>query len=349
MSTCPKPNDRRPPWPVMLLTGALGSGKTTLLRHVLQDPALKGTLVVVNELGDIGLDHQLVERIDEEVILLRSGCLCCSMRLSLASTLQDVHRRWMSGAIEHLHRVVIETTGMRRPGPVLATLATHPLTSNVFQVASVVTTVDAEHGARQLQDRPEVAEQIAVADLLLLTKTDRIVASELTAWPARLRQRNPYAEHVAVVRGRIDAQRLLRASPLDPKRGTRMSVAGSPAGPARATSMWSGPPRPSACRLRRRSTGTTSWPGSAASSTGTGTVPRVKAILDVAGCDLPVVVHGVHRTFYEPATLACWPAGEHRSRVVIIHDGLPAEAIAELRAASWATPPAMKCSRQWPS
>src|ERR1700722_5757927 len=158
--------------PVNLLTGSLGAGKTTLVRRLLADPALSGTAVLINEFGEIGLDHHLIERIDETVVLLRSGCVCCTIRGDLARAIRDLHSRRERGTVPAFSRLVVESTGLADPYPILSTIKADPVLRHHFRAGFVITTVDAVNGLSQLDRYTETMRQVAVADRLVLTKTD---------------------------------------------------------------------------------------------------------------------------------------------------------------------------------
>ena len=162
--------------PVTLLTGFLGSGKTTLANRLLRRPSFANTAVIVNELGEIGLDHLLVERGDDSVLLLDSGCLCCALQGGLRETLADLFVRRAAGSVPRFERVVIETTGVADPGPIANALVLDALLRAEFRLAAIVTTVDALHATRQLSEEPEAVRQIVLADVLIATKTDLVCA-----------------------------------------------------------------------------------------------------------------------------------------------------------------------------
>src|SRR5262249_53567052 len=161
--------------PATLLTGFLGSGKTTVLNHVLKQPGMAGTAVIVNEFGEIGIDHLLVEKSTDDVVLLNSGCLCCTVRSDIVDTLLNLFTGRAAGRIPDFSRVGIETPGLAAPAPILHTLISDPLVAARYMLDGVVTTVDAVNGAGTLDRQPEAVKQAAVADRLLLTKTDLAV------------------------------------------------------------------------------------------------------------------------------------------------------------------------------
>src|SRR6185295_18264207 len=183
-----------------LITGFLGAGKTTLLNRLLRDPALKNAAVIINEFGEIGLDHLLVEHVEDGVMLLATGCLCCTVRGDLVNTLEKLLRGLDNGRMS-FNRVIIETTGLADPAPVLHTVMVHPYMQLRFRLDGVATVVDAVNGAATLDAHQEAVKQAAVADRIVLTKTDLIDTTERHAALAALRERlaalNPAAPVIA--------------------------------------------------------------------------------------------------------------------------------------------------------
>ncbi len=185
--------------PVFLLTGFLGSGKTTLLNALLKAPEFANTAVVVNEFGEIGLDHFLIERSQDNVVLLEAGCLCCTISDSLHETLAELNARRVRGEIPAFTRVVIETTGLADPAPIVSTLLGNRLVTDHYRLDAVIVTVDAQHVVEGIKAHPEVAKQIAVADRLVLTKAD--LAPPDTGLFEQLKQLNPVAPIITSTEG----------------------------------------------------------------------------------------------------------------------------------------------------
>jgi G3E family GTPase len=313
--------------PVILITGFLGSGKTTLLQRLLADPALGDTAVLINEFGEIGLDHHLLQRVDDAIVLLQSGCLCCTIRGDLSLAMKDLHARRERGEVPWFKRLVVESTGLADPFPILSTVQADPVLRHHFRLGNVITTVDAVNGAAHLARHPESVKQVAIADRLVLSKTDLADDPTTVAVLAEVRRLNPsaplwrsadvidadallshdvfalatkseqverwFAQELALGQHHHDVNRhdasvhafaLVFEEALDwTMFGVWLSMLLNRHGPA---------------------------------------VLRVKGILNVAGSETPVAVHGVQHLVHPPVHLAAWPDADRRSRLVFIVDGL---------------------------
>ena len=213
--------DMRAPIPVSILTGFLGSGKTTLLNRLLADPALANAAVIINEFGEVGLDHLLVETADEDIMELSSGCLCCTIRGDLINTLEDLLARRDEGSIKTFDRVVIETTGLADPAPILHTVMSHPYLVLRYRLDSIVTVIDAINGLATLDAHTESVKQAAVADRIVLSKTDMPDGNEpeiLASLKARLSALNPAATVLDSAKGEAEASALFDAGLWDPEK-----------------------------------------------------------------------------------------------------------------------------------
>jgi len=303
--------------PVTLLTGFLGSGKTTLLRRLLGDPALHDTVVIINEFGEVALDHLLVERLDGETVLLGSGCLCCTVRGELAATMRDLHSRRERGAIPMFRRLVIESTGLADPFPVLSTLRADPVLRHHFRAAGVVTTVDAVNGLAQLDRHVESMRQAAMADVIALTKTDIAGDEAIMPLQARLGALNPQAPLFRIADGPLPVNALLAAG------RSPFKAVGEPDGTiahtkARAFSIVVEEP------IDWSSFGV--WLTMLLNRHGT-RILRVKGLLALRGEARPVAVDGVQSLVHAPTHLERWPDGDRRSKLVFIVEDLDPELI----------------------
>jgi len=318
--------------PVSVITGFLGSGKTTLLNRLLRDPEMADSAVIINEWGEIAIDHLLVEAIDGEIAVMASGCVCCTLRSDLETTLRGLLVRRDNGDIPPFRRVLMETTGLADPAPIMQMLLNNPLLSHFVRLDAVVTTVDAVNARRQLDDHPEAVKQVAIADRLLLTKTDLVEDSAVAGLEAELSRLNPGATMLTTINGDVPAARLFGAALFDPARKTPDVQAwlradhhahhghdhdGADRGirsfcltfdeplPWQAVSGW-------LTALRQ-------WRGE--------DLLRVKGIVHLREQDLPIAIHGVHHVFHPPVQLNAWPDADRRSRIVFITRGLERQEI----------------------
>ena len=331
--------------PVNVLTGFLGSGKTTLLQRLLRSPRLARTAVLINEFGEIGLDHLLVQHVDESVVLLQSGCICCSIRDDLNSALRGLLSRRERGEIPTFDRIVIETTGLADPGPILYTLLSEPVIRHHFQLGNVITTVDVVNAGLHLSRNPEGVKQVAAADRLVLTKSDLAEAGQTAAVGEELARLNPSARIWDAAQEPLDADFLLDVMPSAP-----------PPSEARYRSQNEGAGVPKGLRPHTESVASMSlildrpmdwtafgvWLSLLLHRHGDD-VLRVKGILCVEGSDTPVLINGVQHIVHTPQHLARWPTDDHRSRIVFITRGIDQgqlrrslEAFCRLRAAELA-------------
>jgi G3E family GTPase len=301
--------------PVTLITGFLGSGKTTLLQRLLVDQTLSDTAVLINEFGEIGLDHHLLERIDETMVMLQSGCVCCTIRGELSTAIKDLHSRRERGLLPPFRRLVIESTGLADPFPILSTVRSDPVLRHHFCLGNVITTVDAVNGARQLDAQPESVKQVAVADRLVLTKTDLTTAEAARELTKRLRCINPGALLWRAADDDLDADALLSAE----DHGTRQLTEGNDDDHHRHTN----DVRTLALSIDEPVDWTRFgvWLTLLLNRHGEALL-RVKGILNVADAVAPVAVHAVQHLVHTPRHLDGWPDEDRRSRLVFIARGL---------------------------
>jgi len=304
--------------PVSIITGFLGSGKTTLLNHLVRQPGMADTAVIVNEFGEIGIDHLLIEQAFEDTVLLENGCICCSIRGDLVDTLTDLCRKVAQGELPPFSRTVVETTGLADPAPILQTLMSDERLQRDFALDRIVTTVDAVNAFGQLEDFDEAVKQIAVADNLLITKSD-LAANRVAALQGRLRAINALAPVDVIDHGHADPDVLFSGGKAERDVGEwRQHVHDQghqhdiDSG-INSFSILIDEPLPW--------TAVKSWLETVASLRGADLL-RVKGLLNVVGHRGPVVVHGVQHVFHTPVELREWPDAARNTRIVFITKGL---------------------------
>ena len=335
---------RPDPIPVSILTGFLGSGKTTLLNRLLKDPDLRDTAVIINEFGDVGIDHLLVEQSSDGVIELSDGCLCCTVRGELVDTLADLIDRLQTGRIKALSRVIVETTGLADPAPVLHAIMGHPVLVQNYRLDGVIAAVDAVNGDATLDAHEEAVKQVAVADRIVLTKTDLLdpASQEFAEFTSRLMHLNPGAPQLSSNDDEAKAAALFDCGLYDPATKTAdvgrwlrdeayrhdhdhaHDVNRHDARIRAFTLTEDRPIDPDALEmfvdLLRSSQGEQ--------------LLRMKGIVKLADdLERPVVLHGVQSIFHPPVRLAAWPDDDRRTRLVVITRDLGEDYVARLFAA----------------
>jgi G3E family GTPase len=309
--------------PVSVLTGFLGSGKTTMLRHLLRQPEFSKTAVIINEFGEIGLDHDLIEASEDSFIELMTGCLCCKVRSDLAQTLAELLRRRDTGRCAPFERIVIETSGLADPAPILQTLMTDTNVAGRLVLGGVVTTVDAANGFNTLENEAISRKQVAVADRLVLTKLDMAAASE-PELRHRLEALNAGALVVAADHGRVDARVVFEAGLYDPK--TKSADATLWLAQDNSGHLSHDADLRAHAIVRHKPIGAvtlTLFLEALAEHCGADLL-RLKGIVCIAETpDRPAVVHGVQHVFHAPVWLDRWPSDDRSSRMVFITKRIP--------------------------
>lgn len=327
--------------PIFLLTGFLGSGKTTLLNHLLAQPEMDGTAVLINEFGEVGIDNLLISEIRDELILLKSGCVCCEYLGELANAIMDLFARREAGEIPRFSRLVLETTGIADPLRLVDTVVNDMALSCLVYLDSVIVTVDAVLGAGQLRDHPEPAKQVALADRIVLTKMDLASSREEEEIRATIALLNPAVSVRPTVMGKVSPEELLGGGTLDDgARGARISewLARAEEGAAEREGVL----RAGGARHGGVATFVVRLPGpvatprflswfSALTSREGGQILRVKGLLQTTDDARPLVVQSVQWILCPTSRLDDWPGEDRSSRLVFIVRNLAPGREAEIR------------------
>ncbi|MFD2245335.1 CobW family GTP-binding protein [Pontibacter ruber] len=298
--------------PITVVTGFLGSGKTTLLQQVLRQPGMQDTAVLVNEFGKVGLDHHLLQVMEESTILLGGGCVCCSTRDDLVEGLSQLLNRVERGERASIRKVVIETTGLADPAPIVFTVLSHPVLQHHFYIENVIVTVDAVNGLFHLHNQPESVKQVLVADKLIITKTDLAKANEVEQLVQELQAINPSSEVHTAVYGAADAAILFTPAAASGRKSERMVAASMASGAhtqdvSSVSITFEKPLDWTAFGL---------WLSMLLHAKGED-IMRVKGLLDIGGPG-PVVLNGVQHIIHPPDHLEEWPTEERISSLVFI-------------------------------
>jgi G3E family GTPase len=313
--------------PVTVVTGFLGAGKTTLVRRFLSSPEGRGTAVVVNEFGAVGIDDTLVRSSADETVLLGNGCVCCAMRSDLQLALRRLIAERERGVVPQFQRIVIETSGLADPGPILQTFATDRALGAEFHAELTVAVVDAAAGEGTLQWSAEGRRQVILADRLIVTKTDLAQASAREALIARLRALNPHADLAAAINGEIDPSRLTDAPAPDLQPPVHAGFIAEAAHSDGIASFVFAEDRPITWDAFARTMDVlTALRGP--------DLLRVKGFMNVAGCGGPVLVQFVQHLAHPPVELQRWPSDDRTSRLVFIARNIREQSVRHLFAAT---------------
>jgi G3E family GTPase len=320
--------------PVTVLTGFLGSGKTTLVNALVRDPRFADTAIIVNELGEVSIDHALIREASEAIVTLPAGCICCRASGDIVRALRELHDLRFMKEVADFRRVLIETSGLADPAPLLATLIEMPVTAARYSLSGVVTTIDAEHGMATLDSHPESVKQAAIADRIVITKTDRAGPAKVNAMQERLAALAPGARILRAARGDIDAALLFDTGLHRPGAGAPDARGWLNAG---AYASHAAVPRhdPRISSFVWRHDEPIAWEDLAAALDALYDVMgerilRMKGLVSVEGEAGPRAIHAVQHALYPPARLAQWPDGDDSTRLVFIGRDLEEGAVARI-------------------
>jgi G3E family GTPase len=311
--------------PVSILTGFLGSGKTTMLRHLLGQPEFARTAVIINEFGEIGLDHELLEASEDSLIELQTGCLCCKIRTDLAQTLSDLLRRRDEDRCALFDRIVVETSGLADPAPILQTLMTDATIASRLVLGGVVTTVDAVNGAATLEHEGISQKQVAVADRIVLTKLD-LAGPAKSVLLRRLEELNAGAPVLAADHGRIDSRLVFSSGLYDPQtKSTDVKAWLAEESHGHANARHDADIKAYAIVRQEpiQAVALTLFLEALAEHCGDD-ILRLKGIVNILESpNRPAVIHGVQHVFHAPAWLDRWPSDDRSTRIVFITRRVP--------------------------
>ena len=322
--------------PVTVITGFLGSGKTTLLSSILKKKEMQKTAVIINEFGEIGLDHALIEHTDENIVELQSGCICCTIQGDLNKTLIDLFDKMMNGKVSSFNRVLIETTGLANPVPIIHTLMSSIELIRIYSLDGVITVVDSVNGEKTLDLHEESLKQLALAEKIILSKTDIIDKDEIKSLIYRIKEINPVSQIVYSKFGNIPLEEIFGLGAYDPykksadvknwlaaekykdKKHHHHHDVNRHNENIRAFSMMSENPVNMIAFSFFRDMITAALGAN---------LLRMKGIVNIAGEERPAVIHGVQHFFHPVQWLETWPDNDRRTKLVFITQNIKKEQI----------------------
>ena len=322
--------------PVTVITGFLGSGKTTLLSSILKKKEMQKTAVIINEFGEIGLDHALIEHTDENIVELQSGCICCTIQGDLNKTLIDLFDKMMNGKVSSFNRVLIETTGLANPVPIIHTLMSSIELIRIYSLDGVITVVDSVNGEKTLDLHEESLKQLALAEKIILSKTDIVDKDEIKSLIYRIKEINPVSQIVYSKFGNIPLEEIFGLGAYDPykksadvknwlaaekykdKKHHHHHDVNRHNENIRAFSMMSENPVNMIAFSFFRDMITAALGAN---------LLRMKGIVNIAGEERPAVIHGVQHIFHPVQWLETWPDNDRRTKLVFITQNIKKEQI----------------------